>query len=232
MISKTAELYDLIYFHKNYSSEAAYISEIIKRHNPSASSLLDVACGTGRHLEFLSGQYSVEGIDLDPGVLEIARQRLPNVKFTEADMTEFVLGRKFHAVVCLFSGVAYVETVARLNQAVDSMAKHLTPEGILIVEPWVIPEAWRPGNVDAVFIEEPSLKLTRMARSEVRGGVSVLDIQYLIGTPDEIRHEREEHRLGLFSHEQYQAAFEGSGLTVIHDLEGLIGRGLYVGTKK
>jgi ubiquinone/menaquinone biosynthesis C-methylase UbiE len=45
----------------------------------AAGSLLDVACGTGKHLEQLMRWYQVEGLDLDDGLLAIARERLPGV---------------------------------------------------------------------------------------------------------------------------------------------------------
>jgi hypothetical protein len=37
--------------------------------------------------------------------------------------------------------------------------------------------------------------------------------------------------MGLFTTAEYRAAFEAPGLTVHHDAEGLIGRGLFVGVK-
>ena len=33
----------------------------------------------------------------------------------------------------------------------------------------------------------------------------------------------------MFSHDDYAGAFEAAGLEVVHDANGLIGRGLYIG---
>jgi ubiquinone/menaquinone biosynthesis C-methylase UbiE len=46
-----ADVYDRIYARKSYRDEAAEIHRIARRKGrPHARSLLDVGCGTGRHL--------------------------------------------------------------------------------------------------------------------------------------------------------------------------------------
>ncbi len=62
-------------------------------------------------------------------------------------MTEFDLATTYDAVTCLFSAIGYVRTVDRMNRAVACMARHVKPGGVLIVEPWITPEDWKPGNI-------------------------------------------------------------------------------------
>ena len=112
----------------------------------TASSWLDVACGTGRHLELLRATFpDLAGVDLEPGLLEVARTRLPGVSLTRADMRTFELGRTFDAVTCLFSSVGYLRDPDELAQAISRMAHHLSPGGVLVVDGWVKPDAWLPG---------------------------------------------------------------------------------------
>jgi len=61
--------------------------------------------------------------------------------------------------------------------------------------------------------------------------VSVIDFHYLVATPEGIEHFTECHELGLFSHDEYLGAFVASGLEVVYDPRGLMGRGLYVGLR-
>ena len=56
-------------------------------------------------------------------------------------------------------------------------------------------------------------------------------LEYLIGTPRGIEHITEQHEMGLFTIDEYSNAFKKAGLNVIHDPEGIFGRGLYIGTK-
>jgi len=54
----------------------------------------------------------------------------------------------------------------------------------------------------------------------------------LIGTTEEIRHETEDHELGLFTVEEMTRCFQEAGLDLSYDPEGLFGRGLYVAGHK
>jgi predicted TPR repeat methyltransferase len=97
------------------------VSALIRRHQPRARTLLDVACGTGRHLEHLRREFDCQGLDLDEGLLAVAAGRLPGTRLTRADMTDFALGRRFDAVICLFSSIGYLATV---EQAADGRCNH------------------------------------------------------------------------------------------------------------
>jgi SAM-dependent methyltransferase len=230
VFSRSARIYDAIYSAiRDYSHEAAELDRLIQDQRPGARTLLDVACGTGAHLAHLTG-YEVEGLDLDPQMLAVARERLPDVPFHEGDMADFDLGKRFDAVVCMFSSIGYVRTDERLRSALASMGRHLEPGGVLVVEPWLSPEVWLDRHVGAVFVDEPELKIARMNVAEREGTVSMFVFEYLVGTPDGIERFSEPHELGLFTVEQYLEAFRAAGLEADHDPEGPMGRGLYIAT--
>jgi SAM-dependent methyltransferase len=230
LFSRSARIYDAIYASiRDYPQEAAELDRLIQERRPGARTLLDVACGTGAHLEHLTG-YELEGLDLDPEMLAVAKERLLAAKFHEGDMADFDLGKRFDAVVCMFSSIGYVKTEERLRSAAAAFARHLEPGGVLVVEPWLAPDAWRDRHVGSVFVDEPELKIARMNVAEREGNVSIVEFQYLIGMPDGIERFSERHELGLFTVEQYLDAFRSAGLEVEHDPEGPMGRGLYVGT--
>ena len=215
MFERSAHVYDLLYSFKDYEAEVRDLVSLIRARNPGAGSLLDVACGTGKHLEPLRADFSdVAGIDLNAELLAIAQARLPDVPFTEADMRTFDLGRTFDAVTCLFSSVGYLRDEADLAEAVTRMAAHLGPGGVLIVDGWVRREAWWPGtNVQALAETADGVAAARVARTWREGDRSVLDMRYLIATADNgFEQEQERHELTLFSDEAYRAAFEAASL--------------------
>ena len=229
MFSRSARIYDAIYASiRDYPREAAQLDALIQARRPGAKSLLDVACGTGVHLHHLAGRYEVEGLDLDPEMLAVARERLPDATFHQGDMASFDLGKRFDAVVCMFSSIGYVKTEEWLRDAIASMARHLEPGGVLVVEPWLTPDAWSDRHVGAVFVDEPELKIARVNVAEREGTISSFEFQYLVGTPDGVQHFSERHELGLFTVEQQLEAFRAAGLEAEHDPEGPMGRGLYV----
>jgi SAM-dependent methyltransferase len=229
LFSRSARIYDAIYASiRDYPREAAQLDALIQARRPGAERLLDVACGTGVHLHHLAGRYEVEGLDLDPEMLAVARERLPDATFHQGDMASFDLGKRFDAVVCMFSSIGYVKTEEWLRDAIASMARHLESGGVLVVEPWLTPDAWSDRHVGAVFVDEPELKIARVNVAEREGTISSFEFQYLVGTPDGVEHFSERHELGLFTVEQQLEAFRAAGLEAEHDPEGPMGRGLYV----
>lgn len=232
MFDQAPELYDLFYEWKDYRAEAARIRDVAKDRHPGALTLLDVACGTGTHLSHLREWFDVEGLDLDPGLLSIAERKLPAVRLHRADMRDFDLGRSFDVVTCLFSSIGYAQTDAELDKAVGTMARHLSPSGVLIVEPWFAPEDFDPMHLGrTLVVERPDLAAVRMNGSRVDGGRSILELHYLIATPGRVEHRVETHELSLFTNDQYRHAFEHAGLVVDHDPDGLMGRGLWIGSR-
>ena len=230
MFGRSAHLYDALYSWKDYGDEVRRITRLIDELHPGAKTFLDVACGTGKHLELLRERFEVEGIDLDPQLLSIAAERNPGVPLHEGDMISFDLGRTFDVVACLFSSIGYVETPENLTTACTSLANHVAPGGVLLLEPWLTPDGYEEGHIGFLAVDEPELKIARINTSQREGDVSVLDFGYLVGTPAGIEHFTEDHRLGLFTDEQYRDALTGAGLELQKDGD-LMGRGLYVAVK-
>lgn len=124
-----AEFYDLLYSEeKDYPAEARLLESLIRRACPSASSVLDVGCGTGAHARsLLDLGFEVDGIDLEPAFVEIARRKCPEGSFEVGDMTDFRLDRTYDVVTCLFSAIGYVLTETGLHSAIQRMRAHLRP---------------------------------------------------------------------------------------------------------
>lgn len=233
MFARTQRYYDAVYSWKDYPAEAARILEIVDGHFPDgAGALLDVACGTGAHLELLRDHLPVEGLDLDPGMVEIARTRNPGIPIHTGDMVTFDLARQFAVVICMFSSIGYLEGEERLRAAVANFARHLRRGGLLLVEPWLDPETYEARALPDLFtVERADLKVARMGRVVRDGDRTTIHFDYLLGTPGGVEHISEAHSTWLYKRSQYEAAFHAAGLAVTFDPEGVDGRGLYLGVK-
>ncbi|MDH3223815.1 MAG: class I SAM-dependent methyltransferase [Gemmatimonadota bacterium] len=233
MFSDTPELYDQIYCaFKDYRGEAAKVAALLRDVAPTARSVLDVGCGTGTHIQHLRREhgYLADGLDIEPGFIEIARRKVPEARFWQGDMSAFEIPVEFDVVVCLFSSIGYLREVERLEAALVRFHAHLKRGGMVVVEPWFTPGQWHPGRVFVHSGEDGPKRVVRMSHSGVQGAVSELEFHYLIGDGQGIEHRVERHELGLFTQEETLTALSKSGFLDVHfDPEGLSGRGLYVG---
>lgn len=92
---------------------------------------LDVACGTGRHAAHLAGLgHTVIGTDISPVMLEVAREKLPDVELHLADMHDLPIPDA--SVDTVVTGLA-VNHVPDLAPVFAELARVLRPGGPLVV---------------------------------------------------------------------------------------------------
>jgi SAM-dependent methyltransferase len=230
MYALSAKYYDAIYSFKDYPSEAARLTQIIRDRNASAKTLLDVACGSGKHLEYLRKHFQCEGLDFEPKFVKIASERCPDVPIHQGDFANFDLGKRFDAVTCLFSAIGYAGE--HLDDAIRCMAAHLNPGGVLVVESWFTPEQWEVGTLHSLFVDEPDIRIARVNLSGREGDYAIMDMHHIVGTPEGVHSFTERHEMKLFTHEAYVGAFERASLSVECEPSGLIGRAVYIGRRR
>jgi len=230
MFSESAEFYDAIYSFKDYAAEAVQIARLVRALHPRARTILDVACGTGEHARRLSRDhgFKVDGLDLDPALLAIARTKYAPGEFFQGDMSDFALATRYDVVMCLFSSIGYLVALDRVRAALDCFRRHLAPAGVVIVEPWFGPGILDTDRVNRVEGTHDGRRVARINRNEVDGRVSRLHFEYRIEMPDgTIRSAAEVHELGLFTLNEMRDAFAAAGLEAAHEAQGLTGRGLW-----
>src|SRR3954463_5795500 len=183
-----ADVYDLIFGSrgKDYDGEAAEVVRQVRTRLPRASSLLDVGCGTGAHLQrFREAFDHVEGVEPAPTMRRLAETKLPAVRIHAADMRELRLEREFDAVSCLFGPIGYMPDEQQLHTAIRRMAAHLAPGGVLVLDPWWFPENFIDGYVMAEVARDDCRSVARVSHS-VRtdtGSSMCITANYLVGEP-------------------------------------------------
>jgi ubiquinone/menaquinone biosynthesis C-methylase UbiE len=215
MYRELAVYYDRIYGWKKYASETRRVVALARRYGRSPGRRwLDVACGTGRHLEYLRTQYDVTGVDLSPAMLREAHRRLPGVRLLAADMRSFDLGQRFDVVSCLFSAIGYLRTEVDLQRAFRTFARHLVPGGVVLVEPWLSPAQFHPGHISLDTYRDGTTTIVRAGSSARRGRQSTITFDYLLGVEGRgYRHVREVEHLRLTPRGRVRALLVEAGLT-------------------
>jgi SAM-dependent methyltransferase len=228
MYGRSARFYDALYGSRDYETAARSLHEKIQLLRPGARRLLDVGCGTGKHLQVLRQWYEVEGVDLNPDLLAIARDRLGDAALYQQDMVVMDTGRRYDVITCLFSAIAYVRTAVNLRRTVQRFRDHLETDGFVFLEPYFSPEQYWTDRVTLNVVDQPDLKIAWMYTSTPPvDNVATIDIHHLVGTPQGVECFAERHEMGLFTPAEYAEAFERAGFNAEFDPGGFFGRGAY-----
>jgi SAM-dependent methyltransferase len=114
------------------ATETAFIESLIRDAHPNPVALLEVACGTGGIINSLAGRYQVAGLDISPGMLAVARNKLPEgTPLYMADMSRFELEARFDAVICVYFGVNHLLSFSAWKGFFDCAYRHLNEGGVL-----------------------------------------------------------------------------------------------------
>ncbi len=106
----------------------------IRRHQPSARTLLELGCGTGALLAGLAGSFSVTGVDRSPEMLSVAARAVPGAWLLQADITALTLPDQFDVVICMFDTLNHVPTVDGWLAVFRVAHEHLSDGGLFIFD--------------------------------------------------------------------------------------------------
>jgi dTDP-3-amino-3,4,6-trideoxy-alpha-D-glucopyranose N,N-dimethyltransferase len=232
-----AEVYEFIFRFrsraKDWPAEAEEITRLVRDRFPKANSLLDVACGTGAHLETFSKHFDyTAGLELSAPMREIAEKRLPGLAIHAGDMRGYDLDRRFDAVSCLFGSIGYMRSNDELDAAIGCMATHLVPGGVVVVEPWWFPNQFIEGYFAGDLAQEPDRVVARVTHSTRQGRSTRLEVRFVVAEPTGITDFTVLEIVTLFTRAEYEDAFQRAGCSVEYLEGGFAGRGLFVGTRE
>jgi SAM-dependent methyltransferase len=128
--------YGMLYRHRDERDAAALARQVIAKGALHAGmSLLDMACGRGRHTAFfLAEGLEVTGIDLSEVSIKEAAQAHPAARFVVHDMREPFTSNAFDAVVCLFTSLGYTADRGDDERALRAAGEALKPGGLFVLD--------------------------------------------------------------------------------------------------
>jgi SAM-dependent methyltransferase len=182
-----AAYYDLLYRDKDYPAEARYVQSLLARQDVSRGDILELGCGTGKHAEQLVRLgYSVQGIDLSPSMIEIARRRAPaelaaRLRFEVGDARSTRLSRQFDAIISLFHVVSYQSTNEDLAAMLATASAHLKVGGVFVFDFWYGPGVLTdPPAARVRELKDGVIHVTRSAKPTLRPNENVVDVHYKV----------------------------------------------------
>ncbi|MGZ6267772.1 MAG: class I SAM-dependent methyltransferase [Candidatus Limnocylindrales bacterium] len=196
--------------------------------------VLEIACGSGRvAVPLAEAGYDVTAVDVDPAMLARAEKATAGadpavrarVELVEADLIGLSLpgGPRFHLAILALNSILLLASRDRQLEALRTMARHLAPGGIAVVDVWV-PRgdelARYDGRVGLEYVRfdpETGLLVTKMASAQhepATGHVGLTTI-YDEGEPGEpARRWIREDRLRLLNAEELAALADSAELDV------------------
>lgn len=182
--------YDLLYRDKDYALESAFVHSRVRRHMPSAKSLLDLGAGTGRHdEEFCRLGYDVCGVERSEEMLQRAKGRavamrevspeLHHPAFTQGDIRTVRLGFTFDVVSSLFHVMSYLTTNRDLRAGFETAKQHVREGGLFIFDFWYGPAVLteRPA-VRVKRLEDNAIALARIAEPLLKTSENIVEVHY------------------------------------------------------
>ena len=105
-------------------------ADFVGRFEPT--SVLDAGCGTGRvAIELARRGVDVVGVDIDPPMLESAREKAPDLHWVAADLRTVDLGRSFDVVAAPGNVMIFLAPGTE-SEVVANLARHVAPDGVLV----------------------------------------------------------------------------------------------------
>lgn len=125
-----------IYQHRD-ETEAERAIELIATNLPGreVTTVLDLACGAGRHTKILRERWWTVGLDLSMALLKIARSESPDSPYVRADMRELPFAdESFDLVVNLFTSFGYFEDDREHVQVLSCVCATMKRGGTLVID--------------------------------------------------------------------------------------------------
>ena len=164
---KTADIYDMR--QQNNWTDTLRRAEIALISKYAHGCVLDIGCGTGFHLAWLSANTDCEliGLDVSPAMLSSASITAPNAKLVEGNAERIPFGEnEFDTVLCMFSTL----NLCDYNKALAEIRRVLKPNGHAILS---VSSMWdNSGKSEKrIRMEKAIIRLHLFEAAELRSAV-------------------------------------------------------------
>lgn len=129
--------YHILYQNRNDEEAEAFMDSLCAYLKPSLeASMLDVACGRGRHAIYLNKKgYEVTGIDLSQSSIAFAEQfKNKRLHFKVHDIRHVFKTEAFDIVLNLFTSFGYFETEQEHIDALKALHRALKEKGVFVLD--------------------------------------------------------------------------------------------------
>lgn len=224
-----ARYYNLLYHDKDYTAEAAFIDGLIARYACGPTKqlrLLDMGCGTGRHLLALAdlGYTDLSGNDVSADMISIARQDANAAKrnisyYNHFFQEAFRIPGKFDVVTALFSAVNYIVNCKEQLQSFGIIHSLLNPGGLFLFDYWNGHAVVRDYSPVRVLQKQQNgteiIRISRTGLDLVQQQATVQFTGYYMEHDRKMMAFEETHRLHYYFFAEMESLLQRTGFTIL-----------------
>ena len=129
--------YHLLYQNRNDDEAQTFINRLIDYLKPTiGATMLDVACGKGRHSKVLADMgFDVSGIDLsEASIAEAMLDESDNLHFYQHDMRNLFRINYYDYAFNFFTSFGYFKKQRDHNNAIRTITQSIKPQGIFVID--------------------------------------------------------------------------------------------------
>ena len=130
-------LYHILYKNRNQEEANLFMDNVIRHLEIDFGSILDLACGKGRHAYYLAEKgFDVVGLDLSKESIQYANTmyQLPNLEFYVHDMRLPFRINYFDYIFNLFTSLGYFDSLKENEKVFQSMHTGLKDNGYILID--------------------------------------------------------------------------------------------------
>lgn len=148
------EAFDKITTEAVYKQRAKKIVKLIKKYNPKAKMLLEVACGTGNFTKQLAkAGFIITATDISKDEIEKAKTKSINAKFSVADMSKLSASSRYDVVCCFWESFRYLPNYKICEDTLKRIFKALKQDGLFFVDFTHFPPNDKPFKIPTYTIK-------------------------------------------------------------------------------
>lgn len=238
MYNELAKYTDLLYTSKDYKKEVDFILKRIKRHKIRGNVLIDVACGSGNHSKiFQKKGYKTYGVDLNEGMLKLAKKNVPNIKLFNQDLRKLNLKVKADAIICMFNSINYNYGYNQFKSTLKRFYNQLGKEGIVVFDSMFTENNWMEGYFGIEQFRFPKLDIGRINKSTSKNNIGRIEQTYIIYDNGKRKIFENTNKIFIFDKNKIKKIMEEIGFEVklYYDFSDMKKEGsttVFVGVKK
>jgi SAM-dependent methyltransferase len=191
-----SQFYQQMFNAESFKIAEFQVPQLISMVNHPIDSILDLACGPGRHCLALKKMgYQIDGVDISPYLLEkanqVAKQQSLKINFINEDMLRYKAEHQYDLIINMFNSFGYHDSQQKNQQVIQQAFDNLKDTGSLIID--TVGKETLARNIQAVHLTEYDNGDIRIERPLLVDNLQVFSNEWMLIKGDKVFRREYQH---------------------------------------